>query len=422
MEVINPNRGTFPIRVFPQVLKEIINEVSRVVGVPADYVGGSILFALSVAIGNSIKVSPRQGQEFICSLFMALVGRPGIGKTPVLNWVLGPLNKRDSEAYDRYVSEVSHWEQNDRSGTKPVFRQHLISDFTTEAMIKGLVNNPKGLGVYSDELASWYGGFNAYRKGNDEAAWLSLFNGQPIRKNRATDDPVLIKTPFASVIGGIQPGVLSDLVKGKVKNGFIDRILFCFPESTKTARYSEEEINKVVTDNWADLIDHITNVYKHTAHPIVLPFSPGAKKRWIEFYNENADEMNRVSDWEAGVLAKLGLYVPRLALILEVASTAMEGGLDSISPESLEGAIELSAYFKKTTARVREQAHFSDPVSDLGMKKQIAYSALPGQFRTKEGVEVAKRNDVPERTFKRWLNDKTFFEKIEKGLYRKIIE
>src|SRR5262249_54471731 len=59
---------------------------------------------------------------------------------------------------------------------KPQLRKKIIRDTTTEAAAKLLSENPDGLFAHFDELASLFGGMNAYkaRSGSDRPFWQRL--------------------------------------------------------------------------------------------------------------------------------------------------------------------------------------------------------------------------------------------------------
>jgi hypothetical protein len=76
------------------------------------------------------------------------------------------------------------------------------------------------------QLNGWLGSFDKYhRSGGDQEQWLSMFNGDAIVVNRKSQDDIIsVPSPFVSVIGSIQPSVLTKCFKGqKVENGFLFR-------------------------------------------------------------------------------------------------------------------------------------------------------------------------------------------------------
>ena len=76
-------------------------------------------------------------------------------------------------------------------------------------------------------------------------------------------------------------------------------------------------------------------------------------------------------------------------------------------------------YFTKSALRVREIINNSNPVENLSADKKNLYDALPDTFTTKQGMQLAFIHGIKERTFKRFLNEKGFFEKTKQGEYSK---
>src|SRR5699024_4916036 len=121
--------------------------------------------------------------------------------------------QRERQDYDTILNltKTERGQQGFDQPTEPAWQQSLVSDFTPEALTDVHKFNKRGVGVYADELASWFKNFNRYNKGSEEQFWLSVWSGAPIRINRKTSEPIYIQKPFISVVGTIQPGVLDDL-------------------------------------------------------------------------------------------------------------------------------------------------------------------------------------------------------------------
>lgn len=45
------------------------------------------------------------------SLYMLLIGRPGLGKTPPLDFIYKPIYEQDDIMYDKYVNEWNEYEK-----------------------------------------------------------------------------------------------------------------------------------------------------------------------------------------------------------------------------------------------------------------------------------------------------------------------
>lgn len=82
--------------------------------------------------------------------------------------------------------------------------------------------------VRRDELSGLFGSLNAYRQGRgaDEQQLLELFDGHSYTSLRITAADRSFERCHVSIYGGIQPEVLSSLVKGGDPSGRWARFLF----------------------------------------------------------------------------------------------------------------------------------------------------------------------------------------------------
>src|SRR5262249_12505842 len=117
---------------------------------------------------------------------------------------------------------------------KPIQGRLYASDVTVPALAPILLENPKGLLVYRDELSAWLNSFDEYksRSGSDLPNWLSMFRAEPITLDRKTGEPWHIRVPLAavSITGGIQPSILAQTLKADYfEAGLAARLLFAYP-------------------------------------------------------------------------------------------------------------------------------------------------------------------------------------------------
>ncbi len=432
--------NTFPIEIFPIEIQKIIKETNETLNYPIDFIGSSILFATSLAIGNSLKVRIKNGWVENTVLYLCLVGNKGINKSHPISWALKPLEEVDKLNYEIFLEKIKEYEANQKITkkereeqgieelVKPFWEQCLVSDFTPEALISLLKQNKRGIGVYSDELSGWIANFNRYNKGSEEQMWLSSWNGKPIRINRKSSEPIFIPYPFISVIGTIQPSVLKIFgEKNRAENGFLDRLIFTYVEDLNKPYWSEEELNPEIPKSWDDILTKISNLPIHideSGNPIseILEFSIEAKKRIYEWQRKITDFSNESkNDDIMGINAKIEMYAIRFSLILQMQFFACGEEKDSISLKAVNGAIALVEYFTKSAIRVRERINNFNPLDNLTTDKINLYNVLPDTFTTKQGTQLAFVHGISERTFKRMLNDKELFEKRKQGEYSKTL-
>src|SRR5699024_1763131 len=71
----------FPIDIFPKSVQSYLLDAQETLGNSIDYMGCSLLWALSVSIGNAIKIEIIPGWQENATLWLSIVGKPGWGKT-----------------------------------------------------------------------------------------------------------------------------------------------------------------------------------------------------------------------------------------------------------------------------------------------------------------------------------------------------
>jgi hypothetical protein len=431
-------RNDFPVEIFPEEMQKIILATNESLNFPIDFIGSSMLYAVSVSIGNTHKIEVMKGWQENAVLYLSIVGRAGTNKSHPISFALNPIEKRDNLKFQKYQSEKLEFntisaltkKEREKQGFKepvpPIWEQHLVTDFTPEALTEVHKLNKRGVGVYADELASWFKNFNRYNKGSEEQFWLSVWSSKPIRINRKTSEPTYIPLPFISVAGTIQPSVLNELAANRTQNGFLDRLLFVIPDNLKKEYWSEKELKPEILESWENIISKILDIeitYNDTNNlePEILKFTPEAKQVLFEWQKELTDQSNNNNDEVInGINAKIEMYAVRLALILQITQHACNNTTkQAVGIDSVHGALKLVEYFKKTAIKVHSIISDSSPLDKLPTDKQNLYLLLPDTFTTGDGVKVAESMGMAERTFKRFLSNKDIFNNYSRGEYEK---
>jgi hypothetical protein len=436
-----------PIAVFPKAIQELVNFSYKDLKFHPDFSLVSILYATSVILGNShaIKIKSSFIQKGI--FYFGLVGKAGTNKSHPLMKFLKPIMDIDYQAHEKYKKEKLQYESDleqygllDRKERKNVPKpelpskfQLLLSDFTTETIAPIHEVNSRGLGVYVDELATWINNLSRYNA-NDKTFWLSVWNGQHIKITRRTSGDFYIKECFISVIGTIQPSILANLLSNDTESGFNDRMLFAYPDDLIKEPIKDDFINHDYLDNWNRIVNKIytlplpINQESNFVEPQVLEFTPEAKKLVFSFFDQNAKEVNELNDLGqeslASIISKFDIHVLRLALILEaLAYGCGESELKNVSTKSIEGAIELSKYFKKTAKKtIMLFSPATKHYVGLATQKKLFYDKLPHEFTKQEALVLNNSMSIGnERTLSNFLNDVRFFEKKSYGQYKKKI-
>jgi hypothetical protein len=173
--------------------------------------------------------------------------------------------------------------------------------------------------------------------------------------------PIVVDRPCLSVVGGIQPDVLPDLVENATRDdGFIDRLLFAYPdigEDHWTDTGVDQAAMAACERLFSDLYDlQGADAGDGTLAPRAARLSDEGRALWGEWYEENAMEY-RSDDLPSslkGSWAKMPSQLARLALILHIghAVDAGERPQALISAATLASAVVLVDYFKTHTRAV----------------------------------------------------------------------
>lgn len=232
---------SFPIEIFPDNIQSYIFEVHRTLNASIDYLGCSLLWVLSLCVGNSMKIEVKKGWVEAGILWIAIVGKAGIGKSHNIDAMTSPLVKLNQREIKLYAAQMKHYNDYMDLSKKekelfnevkePIKSQFIVGDITLESFFDYHDQNLNGIGILRDELSGWIKDLNKYRAGSDLETFLSCWSNQQIMLNRKTAKNAYIPKAFVPIIGGVQPSILSTHYTEENKdNGFMDRWLLCYPD------------------------------------------------------------------------------------------------------------------------------------------------------------------------------------------------
>jgi hypothetical protein len=371
---------TFPLDIFPKEIQHYILECHNKLDSNIDFMGCSLLWLISTCIGNCAEVEVKRGWIENSVVWLAVVGKAGIGKTPSINNIIFPLSKLNfkeikkykelKERYD-YVESLNKKER-DNLGLElppiPKKSQFLVNDITLEALVDLHQENDNAVGVFKDELAGWFKDMNKYRSGSDLEFWLSCWSGKSVYLNRITRAGSFIEKPFIPVLGGIQPSIFNQFATDENKdNGFLDRMLLSFPDA-KVDEYNENEVDYSVLQWYSDTIVRFYQGIKQLVkrnndndiEPMRVRFDDGAKTEWKRIFNRITKEQNSEEENEylKSMFPKQKSYIPRFALLIHFFESNFDENVNYlwINKESMLKAEKLSNYFVMNAKKIKIEA------------------------------------------------------------------
>lgn len=376
--VINKNDLVFPIEIFPVPIQSYILECKETLDSSIDYMGCSMLWLVSVIVGNSIQIEVKKGWTETATIWLAVVGKAGLGKTPSIHNIIKPLLMANNKEIKNYIKQSEKFEYYDKLSAKekkdheeiqrPIKSQFIANDITIEALVELHQENPNSVGVFKDELAGWFKDMNKYREGSDLEFWLSTWSGKAISLNRKTAKSAFVDKPLVSVLGGIQPSILNSFHTDDNKdNGFMDRMLLSYPD-LDIEKWNDKEMD-YDTIQWYQ--DSIISFYETIKHKVVQYDSDGdiepktaiipkeSKSEWIRVFNEYTDIQNsdEENEYMKSMLPKQKSYLPRFALLLNTLDSFFDdthtADAMKISKESILKAEKVSKYFIAMAKKIK---------------------------------------------------------------------
>jgi len=359
------NANAFPMAGMPDVLKNLIDDLSSVYGSPKEFFAISFLVACGGAVRKRAVLYDGKYYNY-AQLWAMIVAPSGVGKSIPIKVAFSMLIALDKALFKDYKLELADWRikcaacKNNKEDEpeKPIRKQNIIDDCTPEALYCALEIN-SGLTLQSDELSTWFDNIGRYAKSGEVGRYLSIFDNTTFDITRKMDEPVLVSEPYLNIIGGIQPNVLADKLNQNHmrNNGFAQRFLFVYPDFTRKPHYINASHNIEFVKDYDNLI-----VYLHSTNFGTLTLSTDATSLFIIFSNELTDRANNTDkDYLKAMYSKFDIHCLRIALTLELIKSYTNGLITStISVETMSYAIDLCRYFIESGLKVERLSSTSE--------------------------------------------------------------
>lgn len=377
---------------------------------------------------------------------MILVGRPGMGKTPPLDFAFRPIRKLDAKAIKQFKADMEYYnsilenqkgkkDENSSLPPKPILKRTIISDFTPEALIRALDDNSRGIVVYVDEIMGMFNAVNQYNKGQLIEQLLTAFSGKPLDVSRCSMPiPIHVERPFINIVGTMQTTRVHELVdKGYKDNGLLDRIIFVYPSSQEISDWQIDEDSysssfEKYSGLWEEVINKICEIDFSSDESYdgilqnVLNFSQEASAYFTDWRNSLIKNINQIKDdglVDSRVM-KIPMITARLALVFQILRWACgEVHKDFVDIDSTKSAIRLSTYFEECYSNIQK---FMLMESIEPQRKELLDN-VPSIFSTADAIQAGKEVGLSERSVMYALVNLTtnkIIRKIKRGEYEKL--
>ena len=382
----------FPVDVLPEPVASFVQSAAQAIGCDPSFLGLPLLVGFASAVGNSRRIQLKRGWTEPAILWGVCIGESGCTKSPALELALRAVRHRQErlmreyqeafnrwqDEFEKYEAQKAAWKKNatknpEASGDlptpppQPICERCWADDVTIEAQARLLQDNPRGVLIIRDELSGWLH-FDRYTAGNgkggEAAKWLEMFHGRALMVDRKTSGTIYIPQASVSIVGGIQPGVLSRCISQEYRdNGLLPRLLLTMPPR-RAKQWTETDIDPAAEAKIMEIFDELYALKpaRNPAgepRPAILTLTPSGKRIWVRFYNEHNQQQADLTGDLAAAWSKLEAYTARFALVHHLVRcvaqdtrTPVVEEVDKIDEVSVQAGITLSRWFAAEARRV----------------------------------------------------------------------
>ncbi len=343
-------------------LAQPLERLSTWMGVDVEALLTVLLPTAASLLHPETRVIVRECSNFVEPLvfYTGISSESGNRKSPTFNAILKSLRKLQSEedihyeeAQQQYKEDLAAWKKDkskdkDEQPEPPLPpREYFVDNATSEALDNIKAQQPQqGILICKDELSGLFASYGAYKggRGADREGILSGWNGNGVKKNRASGTRLSLSHDASSIVGAIQPGKLRSLLGDlEDEQGQWGRFLW-YHAPLKAFRLPDDDTKKFEIEELLDAIYLKLN----NLPPIQYRFAPEADCYYQDWHWTL--EQRKLAEPRQGMraaIAKMQGYTARLAGILHVLWSVVAGEIPSsyIPLKQVKAARSLSEFY-----------------------------------------------------------------------------
>ena len=421
-----PKVSPFDYTLLPDSLRPWIEDIAERVQCPPDFPAVGAMISLAAVVGRKIGIRPKRRDDWleVPNLWGAIIGRPGVMKSPALRESMRPLKKLEAKALKGFEDELREWQrghelfklkrETEKSRIKKAYgkgnaidpdaladefaddephaRRYVVNDCSVEALGEILRYNPNGTLAYRDELIGLLKSLD--KEGNEGARgfFLSAWGGTDSytfdRIGRGLN--MRIEACCLSLLGSIQPAIIGGYLRQAVVGGGGDGLLSRFQLLVWPDIAGEWRDIDRWPDTEAKMGAHATFERLDTLNPVAGGATVGDGGIPYLRFDEVAQEL--FSEWRADFeprirsgndhaafeahLAKYRKLVPSLALLIHLA----DDGSAAVGETALLKALAWAEYLESHARRAYASVTQAETQSARALLNRIRRGEVPDPF------------------------------------------
>lgn len=454
----------FPMAALPDAFRPWVQDVAERMQCPPDFVAVPLIVAAASLVARRVGIRPQARTDWLerGNLWALIVGRPGAMKSPAMMQALAPIERLEARAADEFNAECDAFTEGaalnklraeanmkaaraalrknngadvgallkaDSEQDAPIRRRYVVNDLTYEKLGEILAANPDGVLSVRDEMRGLFLSLAREEFASARAFYLQAWSGGRYTFDRIGRGTVTVDDARLSIIGGIQPGPLSELVKqarrGEADDGMIERFLIAWPDSSRewreVDRWPDSEARRsawgvfvrldTLTPDALRAERETTFNGEQTGLPF-LRFADDAREAFGEWRGELECKIsNAENEGLEGALSKFRHHIPALALGLHV----IDGGTGPVTLAPTLRALALASYFESHARRLHSSGRRVTVRAAQAILCKVRDGSLPDPFTARDvygkdwaGLDRATVADALEMLATRtWLTETT---------------
>lgn len=430
--------GLLPVPVLaeamiPEPLKPWLCDIAERMQCPLEFPTVGALVSFAGLVGRRVGIRPKQFDDWLVipNLWGAVIGRPGIMKSPALAEVMKPLQRLEIAAREVHDEQMKNFglrklvrkaqrddlERRIREATKkgqdpeaitasfapipdeeePCLCRYIVNDPTVEKLGELLNQNPHGLLLFRDELTGWLRTLERDGHENDRAFYLESWNGNgAYTYDRIGRGTLHIKAACVSILGGIQPGPLSDYLRSAMRGGSGDDGLMqrfqlaVYPDDPQGWRNVDQWPNTRARNVVFELFEKVA-----TLNPLTIGCQVSEAGE-IPFFRFTSDAQGFFDEWRSDLeqrirsrdehpvmeahLAKFRSLQPSLALLFHLLDLLQEKASGAISKNAAKMSAAWCDFLESHARRIYQGLTQHSIFSARKLADRIKAYALPSPF------------------------------------------
>jgi Protein of unknown function (DUF3987) len=265
-------------RLIPVPLRGWNVDIAERGGFPLEFPAAAAIVGLSGLIGRRVALRPKRVDDWLIipNLWGAVLGPPGVQKTPAVAGALRPLRRLASDSWRNQLQAAASFEKGRmviearqeaarltlrkaararkpddelnqlaagaQLGLDPLLaktKRYLVHDVTVEKLGELLAENTNGLTLFRDELVGFLRSMDRPGHESDRGFYLEAWNGSnAYAHDRIGRGTIMIPNTCLALVGTIQPGPLARYLRasasGEDADGFMPRLqVLVYPDPTE---------------------------------------------------------------------------------------------------------------------------------------------------------------------------------------------